>query len=73
MCKPPLAHGGALFGLTEPINTIFSVNALTESFWKVFGREAKQEQRARHDPPLSVCVSRFAFKSNAFLSMILDA
>jgi hypothetical protein len=33
------------FGLTEPINTIFSVNALTESFWKVFGREAKQEQR----------------------------
>jgi hypothetical protein len=23
------------FGLTEPINTIFSVNALTESFWKV--------------------------------------
>jgi hypothetical protein len=31
------------FGLTDPINAVYSVNALTEAFWKVFGCEAKAE------------------------------
>jgi hypothetical protein len=31
------------FGLTDPINAVYSVNALTKSFWNVFGAEAKEE------------------------------
>jgi hypothetical protein len=31
------------FGLTDPINAVYSVNALTKTFWNVFGAEGKEE------------------------------